>query len=83
MAGPALNAGTPGRCVVTVRIYAALPHDLGGKHRPSAHLPDRSTHRRPGPDGVPVPAATLQSASLAGIADLFALVVGKSDDIPG
>ena len=32
---------------------------------------------------VPVPAATLQSATLAGIADLFALVVGKPDDLPG
>ena len=35
------------------------------------------------PDGVPVPAATLQAASLAAIADLFAVVVTKADDIPG
>jgi len=33
------------------------------------------------PDGTTVPAETLQTASLAGIADLFALVVGKADDI--
>ncbi|GAA2352274.1 cysteine hydrolase family protein [Streptomyces violaceusniger] len=35
-----------------------------------------------GPDGAPVPAAALQTATLAGITDLFALVVGKADEIP-
>jgi hypothetical protein len=30
-----------------------------------------------------VPAMTLQSATLAGIADLFALVVGEPEDLPG
>ena len=37
----------------------------------------------PVPGGVPVPATTLQTATLAGIADLFTLVVGKPDDLPG
>ena len=30
-----------------------------------------------------VPAATLQTATLAGIADLFAVVAGTPDDLPG
>ena len=30
-----------------------------------------------------VPASTLQTATLAGIADLFAVVVGTPDDLPG
>jgi hypothetical protein len=42
-----------------------------------------ATRELPVPGGVPVPAATLQTATLAGIADLFTLVVGKPDDLPG
>jgi hypothetical protein len=32
---------------------------------------------------APVPAAGLQTATLAGIADLFAVVAGTPDDVPG
>ncbi|MEV0740219.1 isochorismatase family protein [Streptomyces sp. NPDC050549] len=42
-----------------------------------------ATRALTGADGTQVPAAALQAASLAGIADLFAVVVGKADDIPG
>jgi len=52
-------------------------------YRPTIVASATATRELPAPDGVPVPAATLQSASLAGITDLFALVVGKADDIPG
>ena len=41
-----------------------------------------ATRELPGPDGVPVPAAALQAASLAAIGDLFGVVVSKPDDIP-
>jgi nicotinamidase-related amidase len=51
-------------------------------YRPTIVASATATRELPGADGLPVPAATLQSASLAGIADLFALVVGKADDIP-
>ena len=52
-------------------------------YRPTIVASATATRGLPGPGGLPVPAATLQSASLAGIADLFALVVAKADDIPG
>jgi len=42
-----------------------------------------ATRELPVPGGSPVPAATLQTATLAGIADLFAVVTGTPDDIPG
>lgn len=41
-----------------------------------------ATRALPGVDGDPVPAAALQTASLAGLADLFAVVVAGSADIP-
>ena len=41
-----------------------------------------ATRSLPGPDGEPVPAAVLQSASLAGVADLFAVVVPSGAGIP-
>lgn len=41
-----------------------------------------ATRALPGVDGEPVPAAALQTASLAGLADLFAVVVAGSADIP-
>jgi hypothetical protein len=47
------------------------------------HMCVSSTRDLPVPGGTPVPAATLQTATLAGIADLFAVVVGRPDDIPG
>jgi nicotinamidase-related amidase len=42
-----------------------------------------ATRSLPGVDGQTVPAATLQSASLAGLADLFAVVVPGGSGIPG
>ncbi|WP_137144461.1 cysteine hydrolase family protein [Mycolicibacterium sp. CR10] len=41
-----------------------------------------ATRALPGLDGGPVPARALQTASLAGLADLFAVVVAGSADIP-
>ena len=42
-----------------------------------------ATRSLPGPDGEAVPAAVLQSASLAGVADLFAIVVPTASTIEG
>jgi Isochorismatase family len=52
-------------------------------YRPTIVASATATRELPVPGGVPVPAATLQTATLAGIADLFTLVVGKPDDLPG
>ena len=41
-----------------------------------------ATRALPGVDGDPVPASMLHSASLAAIADLFAVVVARTSDIP-
>jgi len=52
------------------------------QHQP--HGPrDMATRELPVPGGTPVPATTLQTATLAGIADLFTLVVETPDDLPG
>jgi nicotinamidase-related amidase len=51
-------------------------------YRPTVVAAATATRDLAGPDGTVVPAATLQAAALAGIADLFALVVGKADEIP-
>ena len=51
-------------------------------YRPTVVAAATATRALPGADGDPVPAPVLQSAGLAMLADLFALVVGKSDDIP-
>lgn len=51
-------------------------------YRPTVVAAATATRSLPGSDGDPVAAPTLQSASLAALADLFALIVGKSDDIP-
>ena len=51
--------------------------------RPTIVASATATRELPVPGGVPVPAMTLQSATLAGIADLFALVVGQPEDLPG
>lgn len=42
-----------------------------------------ATRALPGLEQDPVPAAAIQAASLAAIADLFAVVVPKAADIPG
>ena len=42
-----------------------------------------ATRSLPGPDGADVPAAALQSASLAALNDLFAVVVPDAAGIPG
>ncbi|WP_370330809.1 cysteine hydrolase family protein [Mycolicibacterium hippocampi] len=41
-----------------------------------------ATRALPGPEGDPVPASAMQAASLAALADLFAVVVAGSADIP-
>jgi nicotinamidase-related amidase len=41
-----------------------------------------ATRALPGPTGEPVPAAAMQAASLAGMADLFAVVVPSGEAIP-
>ena len=41
-----------------------------------------ATRTLAGPDGAPVPSAAMQSASLAAMADLFAVVVPTAGDIP-
>ncbi|MER5434104.1 cysteine hydrolase family protein [Streptomyces sp. NPDC002588] len=51
-------------------------------YRPTVVAAATATRTLAGSNGVPVPASELQSASLAGLADLFAVVVGKADDIP-
>ncbi|HTJ70926.1 MAG TPA: isochorismatase family protein [Actinospica sp.] len=51
-------------------------------YRPTVVAAATATRALRGPDGELVSAASLQAASLAGLADLFALVVGKADDIP-
>jgi nicotinamidase-related amidase len=52
-------------------------------YRPTIVAAATATRELAGPDGEQVTAAALQAASLAGIADLFALVVAKAGDIPG
>ena len=52
-------------------------------YRPTVVAAATATRELPNFDGVPVSAAALQATSLAGIADLFGLVVAKPDDIPG
>ena len=52
-------------------------------YRPTIVASATATRELLVPGGAPVPAATLQTATLAGIADLFALVVGEPDDLPG
>ena len=52
-------------------------------YRPTIVASATATRELPVPGGAPVPATALQSATLAGIADLFALVIGKPDDLPG
>jgi len=51
-------------------------------YRPTVVADATATRSLPGPTGVPVPSDTLSAAALAAIADLFGLVVPKSDAIP-
>jgi nicotinamidase-related amidase len=51
--------------------------------RPTVVASATATRDLPVPGGTPVPAATLQAATLAGIADLFAVVAGTPEDVPG
>jgi len=51
-------------------------------YRPTVVAAATATRALAGPDGTPVPAGELRTAALAGLADLFALVVGKADEIP-
>ena len=50
-------------------------------YRPAVVAGDTATRALPGPAGEPVSAAALQSASLAGISDLFGIVVPTASDI--
>ena len=52
-------------------------------YRPTIVASTTATRELPVPGGTPVPATTLQTATLAGIADLFAVVAGTPDDLPG
>ena len=52
-------------------------------YRPTIVASATATCELPVPGGTPVPATTLQTATLAGIADLFALVIANPDDLPG
>jgi nicotinamidase-related amidase len=51
-------------------------------HHPSVVASTTATRALPGADGSIVPAAALQAASLAAVADLFGIVVAKPADIP-
>jgi nicotinamidase-related amidase len=51
-------------------------------HHPAVVASTTATRALPGADGSTVPAAALQAASLAAVADLFGIVVAKPADIP-
>jgi nicotinamidase-related amidase len=51
-------------------------------HNPAVVAGTTATRALPGVDGVEVSAAALQAASLAGIADLFGVVVPRASDVP-
>ena len=51
--------------------------------RPTVVAAATATRALPAPDGSVVPAAALQAASLAALADLFAVVAPRAADIPG
>jgi len=52
-------------------------------YRPTVVASATATRELPVSGGTPVPATTLQTATLAGIADLFAVVARTPDDLPG
>ena len=84
-----LRAGRPYRHLVLagfmthmcVSSTARDAFNLG--YRPTVVASATATRDLPVPGGTPVPAARLQTATLAGIADLFAVVAGTPDDLPG
>jgi nicotinamidase-related amidase len=51
-------------------------------YRPAVVAGATAARALPGPDGELVSAAALQAASLAGISDLFSVVVPTANDIP-
>ncbi|MGH4026196.1 MAG: cysteine hydrolase family protein [Pseudonocardiaceae bacterium] len=51
-------------------------------YRPVVVAAATATRALPGPDGTPVAAAALQTASLAAIADLFGVLVPTAGDVP-
>ena len=51
-------------------------------HHPAVVASTTATRALPGADGSTVPAAALQAASLAAVADLFGVVVARPADIP-
>jgi nicotinamidase-related amidase len=51
-------------------------------YRPAVVAGATATRALDGPSGEPVPASVIQSASLAGISDLFGIVVPTSGDLP-
>jgi nicotinamidase-related amidase len=51
-------------------------------YRPTVVASTTATRDLPGADGSVVPAAALQAASLAAVADLFAVVAARDSDIP-
>ena len=51
-------------------------------HHPTVVASTTATRALPGIDGSTVPAAALQAASLAAVADLFGIVVAEPADIP-
>jgi nicotinamidase-related amidase len=51
-------------------------------YRPAVVAGATATRALPGPRGEPVSAAALQAASLAGISDLFGIVVPTASVIP-
>ncbi|BBY31142.1 cysteine hydrolase family protein [Mycolicibacterium sediminis] len=56
---------------------------FNGGYSPTVVAAATATRSLPGVDGTPVPAATLHAASLAGLADMFAVVVPDAAAIPG
>jgi nicotinamidase-related amidase len=66
------------RCVNST---ARAAFNLG--YAPTVVAAATATRALPGIDGDAVPASAVQAASLAGIADLFAVVVPSADEIPG
>ena len=54
--------------------------DLGYRTTVVGHA--TATRDLPKPDGGVVPARSLHEASLAGLSDLFAVVVGRAGDLP-
>ena len=51
-------------------------------HHPAVVASATATRALPGADGATVPAAALQAASLAAVADLFGIVVATPADVP-